>query len=181
MASRPLKPKLTSVLRRRQLLRRLVITLSSIACLLILLDHLGLFGYRGDDLANFASQRFHVDRVTESGNLVISSSDRTSEVRLTGVLGNAGLQSFLAEMTVGKTVILMLDPLQTRDASGHLLAIVYLSNGDCLNVSVIRAGGARVDPKKKQSMLGVMRAAEADARKHFRGVWRNPSSNAPAL
>ena len=168
-------------MRRRQLRRWLVITLSFVACLLIFLDHLGLFGYRGNDWANFDSQRFHVDRVTENGNLVISSSDRTSELQLMGVCGNEGLQSFLTEMAVGKTVILMLDPLQTRDASGHLLAIVYLSNGDCLNVSVIRAGGARVDPKKKQSMLSVMRAAEADARKHFRGVWRNASSTAPAL
>ena len=173
MAARPFKPNLATFLRRRQLLRRLAITLSFIACLLIVLDHLGLFGYRGNDWVNFDAQRFHVDRVTVDGNLIISSSDRTAKVQLIGVLGNAGLQSFLAEMTVGKTVILMLDPLQTREASGPLLAIVYLSNGDCLNVNVIRAGGARLDSKKKQSMRGVMQAAEADARKHSRGIWRN--------
>jgi hypothetical protein len=176
----PLKPEYSAALRQRKLLRLAVLLIPSILGLAILLDHLGAFGYRGDDWASFDGRRFEAQRIAPNGFVVISNHHET-EVRFLGVgfpeRYAADSHGYLVSSLAGKTVILKLDPLQTRDAAGHLLAYVYLSEGDCLNADIVRAGHARADRRQKHSMQAVFDGAETDARKHGRGMWKDVSQN----
>jgi endonuclease YncB( thermonuclease family) len=176
----PLKPEYSAALRRRKLLRLAVLLILFVLGLTILLDHLGAFGYRGDDWASFDGRRFEAQRIAPNGFVIISNHLET-EVRFLGLdfpeRHAANSRGYLVSSLAGKMVILKLDPLQTRDAAGHLLAYVYLTEADCLNADIVRAGHARADRRQKHSMQAVFDAAETDARKHGRGMWKDASKN----
>jgi nuclease-like protein len=175
----PLKPEYSAALRQRKLLRFAVLLIFFVLGLVILLDHLGAFGYRGDDWGSFNGRRFEAQRIAPNGFVVIANQHET-EVRFLGLdfpeRYAANSHGYLVSSLAGKTVILKLDPLQTRDAAGHLLAYVYLTEGDCLNADIVRAGQGRADRRQKHSMQAVFDAAETDARKRGRGMW-NEASN----
>jgi endonuclease YncB( thermonuclease family) len=71
----------------------------------------------------------------------------------------------------GRSVIICLEPTQTRDAAGHLLAYAYLSDSDDLNFDVIRDGKAYADRRIKHTFASMFEQAENDARRKSRGLW----------
>ena len=170
---RPLKPDYSAALRGRRLLRYLALLSISLLGLFVLLDHLGCFGYRGDDVAAFDGKRFTLQHVNPRGDLIVTHDGRETEIRLLGVAANSTAQTYLQEHAIGKSVILKLEPLENRDADGRLPAYVYLNESDCLNVDIVRAGAARADRRRKHSMQAVIEGAEVDARKHHRGLWKD--------
>ncbi len=94
------------------------------------------------------------------------------KVHLLGVIPGEGATEYLSEQIRGKRVILKLESPQTRDAEGRLLAYVYLDVSDCLNVDLVREGFARADRVNPYLMRALVERAEADARKHRRGIWK---------
>ena len=96
-----------------------------IVLLLVLLDHAGCFGYRGDDAALFDRRGVRIVSVIEADALTIRTTDtgRETVVQLLGAdapRGAAGAEArnYTASRLTGKTLTLRLDPLQRRDAAG---------------------------------------------------------------
>ena len=148
----------------------------------VLLDHLGCFGYRGDDLANLDGRSFVVSRVTDRAVIVISPQGRDMEIQLLGVevpkdSSTADTTASLSDRVLLKSILLKLDPLQPRDAAGRLAAFVYLTESDCLNVDIVRDGLAYADRRQPHAMRAVIEGAEADAKKHRRGLWETRTQN----
>jgi micrococcal nuclease len=149
-----------------------------IVVLAVLLDHLGVFGYHGDDQSHFNGRSLRVTAVTDRGTIIVGGA----EVRLLGVdvpgADSANrywaeeAKTYLTERLVGKTAILRLGTLDTRDAAKRLLAYVYLNDTDCFNVDIVRDGNAYADRRQADPMRSVIDAAENDARKRARGLWK---------
>ena len=172
---RPLKPEYTAGLRRRRVLRYLAFGLLFAILLGIALDHFGAFGFRGDDFRPFDGRSFVVARVSDRGTLFVGNE----EVRLLGVDVPAAGQywaqeakEYLSEHVVGMTVILQLGALETRDAQKCLLAYVYVSDVECLNVNLVREGCAYADRRKEHALHTPIETAETEARKRGRGLWK---------
>jgi endonuclease YncB( thermonuclease family) len=172
-------PEHRAALRRRRLIRSFIASLLTLFVSAAILDHLGCFGYRGDDHANFDGKSFTIDRVTDRGSLVLRDRPGTEVVLLGVALPRIGerfgdeTKSYLTRAVGGKPIILKLDPLETRDANGLLRAYVYLTDNDVLNVDFVRDGFAYADARQKYTLRASIQAAETDARKHSRGVWKN--------
>ena len=175
MAYHQLQPEPTAALRRWKLIRVLSLGCASLFGAAVLLEHLGCFGYRGDDWSRFDGQRATVVRITPQCTLIISRDGHETELRLLGLKppdesSSPELRRELTARLNGKLILLKLEPIEPRDAGGHLLAYVYLES-DCMNAVLLHDGLARADRGIKHSMLAPMEAAETDARKHARGLW----------
>jgi endonuclease YncB( thermonuclease family) len=141
-----------------RLARRTRCLVIGLLLLIALLDHVGLFGYSGDDWRRFDRRAVQVHRVIDDQTLDCG----TATVRLLGVSSGAERATSYSEANLeGREVTLRLDVPQTRDAAGELLAYVYLSPSDCWNVDLIRDGSAYVDRASACSMLPVLVAAES--------------------
>ena len=92
----------------------------------------------------------------------------TGQIKLLGI--TAVDQDWLRDQTAGQDVTLLLQSPQTRDASGRLLAFAFLGDQN-LSVEAVRQGMARADRREKSLFDGVIRPAEAEARKKMRGMW----------
>src|SRR5205807_6979825 len=83
---------------------------------------------------------------------------------------DVGRQSLAARLK-GRSVTLKLEPLQSRDPEGRLLAWAYLDDTNCVNIELVRDGLARTDTRRASTFRAVLDAAQTDARKHRRGLW----------
>jgi endonuclease YncB( thermonuclease family) len=158
--------KATMVFAGRQLrLRRAFRWFSRIGVVLLLLtsllDHAGLFAYRGNDWRRFDRQTVHIHQVIDDNTLDCGSTT----IRLLGVYANEERATTFSESNLkGKDVTLRLDVPQTRDAAGELLAYVYLTPSDCWNVDLVREGSGYVDRQSDCSMIPELLAAESARR-----------------
>jgi micrococcal nuclease len=76
-----------------------------------------------------------------------------------------------SKMVLGKRVELRYDA-RKRDDYGRLLAFVFLSDGTCVNLELIKSGNAWVYGKAEGfGMLPVFLEAQCDAVKNRRGLW----------
>jgi hypothetical protein len=182
MAFRPLKPQYTAWARRRQLLRWLGVLLAAGAGAVVVLDHRGCFGYRGDDHARFDGRAFRVTGVTDDNAIVLDDGRRTL-VDLAGIDAHGAgpaLKDYVAGRTSGRPICVKLEPLQTRDHAGRLIGSIYVDDTDCLNVDVVRQGLARADRTTRWTMRAAIEGAEADAQRHRRGLWKDSPRTRPA-
>jgi hypothetical protein len=183
MAFRPLKPQYTAWARRRRLLRWLGVLLAAGVGTIVLLDHAGCFGYRGDDHARFDGRTFRVAGVTQDNAIVLDDGPRRTLVVLAGIdADGAGpaLKDHLAGRASGRAICVKLEPLQTRDRAGRLLGSIYIDDTDCLNVDIVRQGLARADRTTRWMMRAAIDGAEADAQRHRRGLWKDLPQTRPA-
>jgi endonuclease YncB( thermonuclease family) len=173
MGFRPLKPEYTAWARRRRLLRWAATLMLLALGAAVLLDHLGYFGYDGDDWRRFDGRSFNVSRALDGRTLIVSADGREVTVVLLGVdpPTDPAARVHLSNRLTGRQVTLKLEPLQTRDAQGRLLAWVYLGDTGCLNLDLVRDGLARADARRASTFRGPLEAAQTDARKHRRGLW----------
>jgi endonuclease YncB( thermonuclease family) len=164
--------------------RRIALAAVLLLVVSILLGWAGLFGYHGDDWSAFDRRRCRVVRVVSGDTLVVRPADGSDEpadvtVRLAGVAAPAageywaeeGRQA-LAGRVAGKDVVLRLEPAQTRAADGALLAYLYLTSEDDLNLSLIRDGHAYADRRRPHSWQQQFDQAETEARLKRRGLWQ---------
>ncbi len=147
----------------------------------VVLDHLGNFGFPGDDWANFDRHRFRVVRAIQSDILEIQSPKGPARVKLAGVNGPhipgdfyaAQALDYTRNRTVGREVTLRLEPLEPRDACGQLIAHVYLLDTDNLNADMVKDGIVYVERRMRSSLLGQYEALENEARRRKYGLWKS--------
>jgi endonuclease YncB( thermonuclease family) len=173
-----------NLLRRRRRSRAAITATLVILLLSILLDRLGAFGHPGDDWANFDRQAVRVSSVMDGDTIRITSPGGVDEekVRLIGVdAPEVETRDYWADRATqyttvrlaGRDVTLRLDGTQTRDKYGRLLAYVYVTDADNLNLALVRDGQAYADRRFAHSLRSQFESAEAESRKKGQGLWKD--------
>ncbi len=158
--------------------------------LLSLLDHSGLFGYRGDDRSRFDGTLATVTRVIDGDTIEVDIPDGNrpgTRIRLLGIdcpeVAHRGggqdswfgpeARTFVLEHFERRAVRLVMDPRrETRDRHGRLLAYVYLPDRDeMLNLILIREGLACADTRFPHVASRRFARAEKAAIKSRVGIW----------
>jgi endonuclease YncB( thermonuclease family) len=161
-------------------LRRAVIAGVLLLGLTVVLSHAGLLGRGTDDWSQLDRRPVHVIRVLNGDTLLVRSplGDELT-VHLVGIAapeegsyGSAEARQALVSRAEGKDVLLRLEPTQTRDPGGALLALVYPADADDLNIDLIREGSAYAERRRSYSMQPQFEQAENEARQRKRGLWR---------
>jgi micrococcal nuclease len=183
--------KLSSPLRRRKLLvlcgyLLTIVLLTSVAC-----QH--AVSSRRDDWSVFDQKSAHVTKVIDGDTIDIRTNDGTvTRVRLLGIdapeMDDATTNrpahwaeratNYMKARASDKQITLRLEPIQTRDRYGRLLAYVYLSDTDCLNIDLVRDGQAYADRRFRHSYRPQYEQAENEARKKQRGLWKDVTEEA---
>ena len=172
-----------ALLRRRLRYRRI---------LLAILALLGFSAYfvrpSGDDWAIYDRQQFIVTHVVDGDTVDVAAHPAASptRVRLLGVdapeMRDAGgkpehwagaAKQYAAARSERRTVTLRLEPTQTRDRYRRLLAYVHLSDGETLNLALVRDGQAYADRRFRHTMRADFEQAENAARKKGTGLWKD--------
>lgn len=177
------------LLRRRRRIRRTVFSLIALLALSVVFSHFDLFGRpSGDDWAIYDKQSFIVTHVADGDTIDVAANPaaKPTRVRLLGVdtpemHSEDGHPQYWAEnatrytMTRSdhKTVTLKLEPTQTRDRYGRLLAYVYLSDVEMLNLSLVRDGQGYADRRFRHTMRSQFEQTENAARKKGTGLWKD--------
>ena len=189
MAATGAKPEVVLQLRRRRVWRRVLGGIVGLVILTSLLDHLGAFHYRGDDWQNFDHESVRVTRVIDGDTVIVrraGGGDDTT-VRLLGVdasemhYATHEPPDFWAERATNystsrmkdKLLTIRLEPTRTRDRYGRLLAYLYLTESDNLNLDLIHDGQAYADRRFRHSFASQFQQAENEARSKRRGLWEN--------
>jgi endonuclease YncB( thermonuclease family) len=141
---------------------------------LILLDHVGAFGYRGNDWSRFHQRTVRVVRAVSADQFAIEDGTIVHMIGVTPAEGNWAEHGhkYLAGRLEGKLVTLRLEPPQTRDSQRHLLAYVYFNDIDLINLDIVHDGQAFADRRVVYSLHQQIEQAENDARKKQRGMWK---------
>ena len=140
-----------------------------------LADH--LLGMAQDDWALLDHQTFPVVQVIAADTIGVGESAHPIIVRLIGVAAPASAywakksKTYVEQRLLNKSVILRLEPIQTRDRDGELRAYVYLSDLDCLNADLIHDGEVFADRRFAHSYQPQYAMSENDARRRQRGLW----------
>jgi micrococcal nuclease len=170
----------TRQLARRRWTRRVVVAVLLTVGLVVFLDHRGCFRHRGDDWATFDRQAAVVTEVIDGETVRVQlASGREETVRLLGLdapdlpdslWANESRQA-LAASVQGRTVTFRLDSTQTRDAQGRLLAYLYRSDADHLNLQLVLDGHVYAHRLEIHSAVRQFEQAEDEARGKRRGLW----------
>ena len=189
MARRSRNPRITlsSPARQRKIFRLLVTIVGLLVAILAALDHKGAIKKgSGKDWEVFDQKTAHVTRVVDGDTLHIRLQDGTEEkIRMLGIdapemhddtthqpaYWAQNATKYLHDRADGKDVILRLEPLETRDRYGRLLAYIYLSDADCLNFDCIHDGQVFADRRFKHSYKPQYEQSENEARRAKRGIW----------
>ena len=164
----------------RRWLRRCVFSLAALLLVSVLAGQAGLFGRAGDDWATFDRNTFDVSDVPEGDALMVSPAGGGSRTRVRligidapdeGIYWAAESRQHLSTQATGRRVTLRLEPTQTRASDGSLLAYVYLTEKDNLNLLMVRDGHAYADRRTGHSFQSVFDQEEAEARRKTRGLW----------
>jgi endonuclease YncB( thermonuclease family) len=160
-----------AAMRFRKWFRRGFCIVSMALVLSILADHLR--GAAGDDWGTYDGRTFVVRSVPANDGLTVETSPGISQpVHLIGLATVDGQEvSTEALKLVGTAVTLKLDPTQTRDADGRLLAYAFANDREMINVDWVHQGLALADRRMPYLLHGQVDEAETDARKKRRGLW----------
>jgi micrococcal nuclease len=180
------------ILRRRRALTASAWVALALLFVSIAVSQCGLLERRqrartGSDWATFDKQRFLVTRVADGDTITVRSPAGDTQVRLLGVDAPEVYRdgqsypdhwadraaAYMRARAEGRYVTLQLDPPQTRDRYDRLLAYVYLSDTDCLNMDLVRDGQAYADRRFKHAFKPQYEMAENEARKKGRGLWKD--------
>ena len=139
-------------------------------------------GKQTGDWAAFDQKSFVVRHVVDGDTLDIEPPDGgpRTKVRLIGVDApefNAywfdAATQYATARADEKPVTVRLEPTRTRDKYGRLLAYVYLSDRESLNLALVRDGQAYADRRFKHTMASQFEQAENGARKKGTGLWND--------
>jgi endonuclease YncB( thermonuclease family) len=132
-----------------------------------------------DDCARFNHRRFVVTEAMAGDLLRIETEAGGETVQLLGVAAPRGdehwaqnARTYTANRLVGKSVALLLEPPQTRDAAGHLLAYVYPLDVDLINIDIVKDGMAYADRRVTAMLSPHVDLSESEARHKSRGLWK---------
>jgi len=130
------------------------------------------------DRARYADARVHVSRVIDGDTAVLADGTHVRyigidapEERPTPQCGAEAATAANEALVSGREVVLRLDPAETRDRYGRLLAYLEV-DGTNVNVELVRRGAAcGFAYGETRRFRARIEAAEADARAARRGVW----------
>lgn len=153
--------------------------LALLLLLAIVAERAGVFRPTGGDWERFDRKSFIASEVVDGDTLWIEGQGERERIRLIGVdapehdahWGDRAT-AYARSRAQGKPVIINLQETQTRDRYGRLLAYVYLSESESLNLAMIRDGHAYADRRFSHPLRGQFEAAENEARKAKRGLWK---------
>ncbi|OWY71717.1 hypothetical protein B7486_08590 [cyanobacterium TDX16] len=172
--------------------RKRVVTcgLIAAAAALSLLDHAGVFGYRGDDRLCYDGANCTVTRVIDGDTLEVDLPDGnrpTTLIRLRGIdapdIAHATVETdafygpeateFLRKQVGGRRVTLRLDPNRpARDNRDQLLAYVHLEGElESVNERLIKAGCAYADGRMDHVFMLQFTRLETAAGRGKIGLW----------
>jgi len=169
------------LLRRRRMIHAAAMGMVGCLILLICLDRAGAFGDRSRDWDAFNRRAFPVVKVISGDELIIRDERGIEQtVSLLGVdapdppvgYWSAQAAEYLTNRTRGRTVIIRFDTTRSRDSRGNLLAYVFITDGDNLNLDIIRDGQAYADRRKQHTLKSQFSTVETEARKKPRGLWK---------
>ena len=166
-------------MQRRRLRLILFITLSALG-VSVLLTHWGQGG-DGDDWARFDRHRATVVSVSLDGSLGVQLAGEAGQtpVRLLGIAMPRAHRLLRRRPTPAGSWHCdpggwaanspsRLEPLQTRSADGELLAYLYISDTDNLNLDMVKDGYVYAERRSPYSLRCPFDQAESDARKKKR-------------
>jgi len=163
---------------------------AAVVAVLVLADRHGLFGTAPrTDVEKYHLKRFRVCRVVDGDTLDVDAPDgphSLTRVRLWGVdtpetvKENTAVQHFgprasrFTKAAAGdKTVTLQLEPRNTRDRYGRLLAYVILPDGQMLNRVLVAEGYGYADPRFEHRCKSEFARLQRHAMKARAGLWRD--------
>lgn len=167
--------QLQRALRRRRQAQVCGVAAVAVLMGLIIADHLGAFGYHGDDWAAYDHQIIQIDQ-SQSADTVLADNQ---PIHLLGVAGVGGKWDRAAcdaiDQARDKSTALLMDWPQVRDTDGRLRAYLFLNDTDELNRELVLRGLAVADRREDFHLAEPIDQAESDARRHKRGLWTNPA------
>lgn len=180
-------PGVRRQLSRRRWTRRGIASALALLALSVALDRWGVFNHHGDDWANYDRQVVLVSRVVDGDTVHVRRAGELSEdtIRLLGIdapevshapggvdahWGRASTRA-LEERIADKSVTVRLDATQTRDKYGRLLAYLYISDAENVNLWLVQNGHAYAHRIYPHSMQRQFEQAEDEARSKGRGLW----------
>lgn len=155
-------------------------------------DRRGWLLYDGGDLRRYDGQTVIVSHVADGDTIEVRSPDRdraTTRVRLWGIDAperarpeeNRLAEPFAEEartvtrdLVLDRPVTLRLEPHETRDRYGRLLAFVELADGSLLNEHLLAQGMARAEHRWSHRHVDRFALIERQARNDRRGIWSRP-------
>jgi endonuclease YncB( thermonuclease family) len=174
--------KISAWLRRRRLLKIGAWSLLVLVLVWSFLDHTRAFGYFRSDSRRFDRRSAVVTRAIDGDTICVrvEGDDNETTVHLLGVDApdlpgghwSDRAAKYTAARTDGRTVTLRLDPVGWRNDRGELLAYVFITDADNLNLDLIRDGQGYADRRTKHSLHAPFEAAEKEARQKQRGLWK---------
>jgi micrococcal nuclease len=154
------------------------------------LDHQGAFTDSGtSDWGRYDQKTFKVSRVVDGDTVDVDQADgqrTTTRIRLWGIdtpevarpqWGKVGepyaeeAKQCTQRLCFGQEVRLLLDPHQSRDRYGRLLATIQLPDGTLLNERLLLAGLAEYEERFSHQWMSRFENAEDAARSEKVGLW----------
>ncbi|MDP9172615.1 MAG: thermonuclease family protein [Planctomycetota bacterium] len=173
-------------LRRRARATRIVKLIFVGIAASVFYNHLLLsWGHQTDDWSTYNGHLIEFVSAPDGESIEVRPAGvkQTCTVRLMGVARldedwDAGAQRELSSMLGGEHVVLHLEPTQTRDAQGRLIAYAYAEDGRAIAVELVRQGLALADRRMPYAFHGAVEQAESEARKKKLGLWKHARDSA---
>jgi endonuclease YncB( thermonuclease family) len=181
-------------LRRRRRVRWATAILVTALLLAGLASRYAHVGYHGDDWQAFDHRPYIVASVVDGDTVHIRppglmGGDLTT-VRLLGIdapevhsrdelppdYWASNATEALADLVDGAKIIIRLDQTETRDRYGRLLAYLYESDGDNLNLRLVADGHVYADRRFRHTLRRQFEQTENDARQKKLGLWKRVST-----
>lgn len=153
-----------------------------------ILGHVLALPHHVDDWSTYNGQVIKVIAAMdgESINIAASQNHPAVTVHLLGLAKmndrwDSKSRDLLNSMLRGKRITLHLEPTQTRDSAGRLLAFAFDPDAKPVSAEVVRQGLALADRRMAYAFHASVDQAETEARKKHRGLWAIArSSDMPA-
>jgi micrococcal nuclease len=170
------------MLRRRRRVRGIIFSLVGVLAATVVSCRFTESSKQTGDWATFDQKSFVVRDVVDGDTLYIepANSGSRTKVRLIGVDASEAdaywfdaAKRYATSRADEKPVTIRLEPTRTRDKYGRLLAYVYLSDKESLNLALVRDGQAYADRRFRHTMGSQFEQAENAARKKGTGLWKD--------
>jgi endonuclease YncB( thermonuclease family) len=167
-----------SRLRNRRRLRALSCAAVGLILLSSLLDHLRAQNRLGDDWFRFDGRRVAFAGAIDGESITVrdETGGDVTPVKLLGVASfdeqwDRASARRLNSLLAGQKLILLLEPTQTRDGGGRLLAYVFADDSSPVSPQLVGEGLALDDRRMPFAFHGAVDQAESQARRKRLGLW----------
>lgn len=168
---------LAARLRRRRRWRLTASILLTAILLSAVADHLRAQNRTGDDWLHFDGHSVQYLRATAPDSIAVQdASDQITIVHILGIRSatpdwDARAQARLDSLLTARTITIHLEPTQTRDPAGDLLADVFTDTNQLLAAQLVAEGLMRPDPLSRCTFYADILRSQSQARKKRLGIW----------